>query len=283
MAIEQREHGRDDVAELIGALAAWEAPGGHAPVLHVGDVGWHLRGDDDALMGTIRSWWRDGRLVAAALVEGPTARPRIAPGCLHDVEVCRALAEAIDETPHDEAWSDAQPGSLLRTLLVGRGWTLDPDVWTALHRDLRAYEPSGEVCVTPTGDDVEARVDVQFHGFDNSTFTTQAWHRMAAGPGFDPSLDLVAWDHDGVPVAGATAWSAGPGRCGILEPVATHREHRRAGHGRRVVLAAFDALASAGASGVSVCTPGTNAAALALYTNAGMRPVETIQALTRRR
>lgn len=282
MSIEQREHGRDDVGELLDRLATWEAPGGHVTGLHVGDVGWQLRNDDDALAGTIQSWWRDGMLVAAALLEGPTARPQVAPGCLADVEVCGALAEVIDATPHDEAWSDAQPGSMLRTLLVGRGWTLDSDFWTALHLDLDGHEPIPVDRVRPTGSDVAARVDVQFHGFDRSTFTEQAWHRMAAGPGFDPALDLVAWDHDGVPVAVTTAWSAGPGRCGILEPVATHREHRRGGHGRRVVQAAFNALAAAGASGVSVCTPGTNAAALALYTSAGMRPIETLQALTRR-
>ena len=70
---------------------------------------------------------------------------------------------------------------------------------------------------------------------------------------------------------------------GILEPVATHREHRRAGHGRRVVHAAFDALAAVGASGVAVCTPGTNAGAIGLYVAAGMRPIETLQDLTRTR
>ena len=210
-------------------------------------------------------------------------RPRIAPAYVDDLEVCGTVAEAIDAIPHDEAWSDAQPGSVLRTLLVARGWTLDPDLWTALHLDLRTAEPFAVAGVTPTGEDVAARVDVQFHGFDRSTFTEDAWHRMAAGPGFDPALDLVAWDLDGVPVAGATAWSAGAGRCGILEPVATHREHRRAGHGRRVVHAAFNALAAAGASGVAVCTPGTNDSALGLYTAAGMRPVETLQALTRNR
>lgn len=280
MAIEQREHDRSNVGELLDALASWEAPAGHVNGLHVGDVGWHLRMNDT---GTIHGWWRGDELVATALIEDALGRPRIAPAYVDDLEVCGTVAEAIDAIPHDEAWSDAQPGSVLRTLLVARGWTLDPDLWTALHMDLRAAEPFAVEGVTPTGEDVAARVDVQFHGFDHSTFTEEAWHRMAAGPGFDPALDLIAWDLDGVPVAGATAWSAGAGRCGILEPVATHREHRRAGHGRRVVHAAFNALAAAGASGVAVCTPGTNDSALGLYTAAGMRPVESLQALTRNR
>ena len=282
MAIEQREHGRTDLVELLDAMAEWEAPGGHVYGLHVGDIGWHLRMDDDQLAGTIHSWWRDGELVATALIEDALARPRIAPASVHDPDVCGAVAEVVDAIPHDEAFSEAQAGSMLRTLLVARGWNLS-SLWTALHLDLRDVAPFAPDRVTPTGSDVAARVDVQFHGFDRSTFTPDAWHRMAAGPRFDPTLDLVAWDPDGVPVAGATAWSAGPGRCGILEPVATHREHRRAGHGRRVVHAAFDALAAVGASGVAVCTPGTNAGAIGLYTAAGMRPIETLQDLTRTR
>ena len=47
MAIEQREHDRTEVVELLDAMAGWEAPGGHVYGLHVGDIGWHLRMDDD--------------------------------------------------------------------------------------------------------------------------------------------------------------------------------------------------------------------------------------------
>jgi GNAT superfamily N-acetyltransferase len=281
MVIEQREYDRDGVGELLDAMAQWERPAGHVNSLHVGDIGWHLRMDDEQLGGTIHGWWRGGELVAAALIEGAVSRARIAPVYVDDVDVCGPVAEVLDAIPHEEAWAATQPGSVLRTLLVGRGWTLDPDMWTALHVDLRDHEPFQVDGVEPTGDDVAARVNVQFNGFERSTFTEAAWHRMAAGPGYDPALDLVARDDDGVPVAGATAWSAGANRCGILEPVATHREHRRAGHGRRVVQAAINALAAAGASGAAVETPGTNEGALGLYTAAGMRKVETLQDVVR--
>ena len=80
------------------------------------------------------------------------------------------------------------------------------------------------------------------HGFDRSTFTEEAWHRMAAGPRFDPALDLVAWDPDGIPVAGATAWSAGPGAAASSNRSRPTASTVAAGHGRRVVQAAFDAL-----------------------------------------
>jgi len=116
-----------------------------------------------------------------------------------------------------------------------------------------------------------------------STFTADAWRRMADGHGFQPALDLIARDPVGAPVAVATAWSAGRGRCGILEPVATHADHRGRGHGRRVVQAALHALAATGASGAAVMTPSSNGAAVALYESTGMRQIETAQGLTIKR
>ena len=282
MSVHQVGYDRN-VDELVSAMAAWEPAGGHVAGLHVGDVGWHQRLPAEEYDDTVLGWWRDGRLVAAALIEGPAARPRIAPGSLDDPEVCGALADVLDALPAAEVWSDAQPGSLLRTLLVARGWQLDPDLWVALHVDLTRVQVPTVAGVDETGHDIDDRVTVQRNGFEGSTFTAEAWQRMASGPAFDPALDLVARDEDGTPVAGATAWSAGPGRCGVLEPVATHRDHRGRGHGRRIVRAALARLQRAGASGAGVCTPGTNTAANGLYASAGMRPVETLQALTRRR
>ena len=182
---------------------------------------------------------------------------------------------------HPHCWSDAQPDSLPRAELVARGWRLDPDPWVALHVDLTGTSTPPVVGVDPTGTDVDARVGVQRAGFDRSTFTSDAWHRIAGSPGFRPELDLVARDPVGVPVAVATAWTAGPGRGGILEPVATSAEHRGKGHDRRVVPAALAALAAAGASGGSVATPGSNGPAVAFYESAGMRQVERRQGLVR--
>lgn len=286
MPLEQRHHDRNDVAELLEAMSTWEPPGGHVAGLHVGDVGWHLRMSDEEIARTLTGWWRGGRLVAAAIVEPGLVRPRLAPDCHHDAEVCAAVADVVDGVPDAEtgqAASEAQSGSLLRTMLVSRGWSPDPAVWTALYVDLGSWTDPMPDRVEATGDHVEDRVTVQRNGFDRSTFTAEAWRRMAAGPGFDPALDLVARNEEGVAVAAGTAWSAGPDRCGILEPVSTHREHRRQGHGRRLIRGCLAALAAAGASGASVCTPSSNSGAVDAYVSAGMRPVETLQDLTRPR
>jgi len=105
--------------------------------------------------------------------------------------------------------------------------------------------------------------------------------RGVGGHHDDPALDLLARDADGQPVAAATAWAAGPGRCGILEPMGTHRAARGRGHGRGVVLAALAALARAGASGVTVHTPASNSGAVATYVSCGLRPLQSTEALVR--
>lgn len=276
--------GRDDLSAVTRVLAAWEPPGGSPLGLHVGDVGWHARLPDEQFAGTVRVLEEAGDVVAVGLFEPGLARPRLAPGRETDPAVCVALADEIETDPAEQVWSDAAPGSLLRTELSARGWTLDPQPWTALYRPLCVADGGlGDDLVRPVdgAGDVADRVAVQRASFDGSTFTVDAWHRMAATVAYDPTLDLLARDAEGAPVAAATAWAAGPGRCGILEPVGTHRDHRGRGHGRRVVRAALGALARAGASGVTVHTPAFNTGAVAAYVSCGLRPLQSTEDLVR--
>lgn len=132
----------------------------------------------------------------------------------------------------------------------------------------------------PVGDRPEDRVEVQRAAFTGSTFTLERWRLMATGPGYDGRLDLVTRDAHGAAVAATTAWSADPGRCGLLEPVGARGDRPREGHGRRVVLAACAALARLGATGVAVWTPRSNTAAVALYRSVGLRPLSWSTTLT---
>jgi ribosomal protein S18 acetylase RimI-like enzyme len=277
---------RQQLDQLIETLRAWELPGGYPLGLHVGDVGWHARLPDDKLDGTVRVLKRDGDVVAAGLFEPGLARPRLAPGYETNPDVCSALADEIETDRGEQVWSDAAPGSLLRTALSARGWTLDLEPWVALYRPLSASDADlDDALVRPVRgmQDVTDRVAVQRAAFEGSTFTIEAWHRMSATAAYDRALDLLARDSDGVPVAAATAWAAGPGRSGILEPVGSHAEHRGGGHGRRVVLAALGALARAGASGVTVHTPADNQVAVAAYESCGLRRLHSTEAMLRSR
>jgi GNAT superfamily N-acetyltransferase len=279
---------RAGAGAAIDALMAWQAPGCYPGGLHAGDVGWQLRMDDDVVDRSLIIV-RDGAdVVAVALLDQPSVlRPALRPDRLHDLRLASLLADLAEgvEQGASSSWSEAPGGSALRTELSSRGWTMDPDTWTVLYRPLTASDAGDDDPQShPLADDADIadRVDVQRSAFEGSTFTGQRWHQMAAGPGYDPTLDLLRRSDDGTPVAAATGWSAGPGRCGILEPVAAHPDFAGHGHGRAVSRAVIAALARAGASGVAVHTPLANAGAVRAYEACGMRQVELTTDLERR-
>ena len=273
---------RAGTAALVPELARWDARTGYQAGLHAGDLGWHLRLADELIEGTVHGWWQGPDLVAVGLLEGAVARPRVRPDLVGDVDVAAAVAAEVDRLPGPELWADVAPGSALRYALVARGWALDPDPWVSLYAHGSTWRVADRGEVGLGVEDVPARVAVQRNGFDNSTFDEPSWHRMAAGPGFRPDLDLVV-RASGVPGAGGTGWLSVADGPAVLEPLATHRDHRRQGLGRAAAAAVVDACLAAGASGVSVATPVSNGAAVATYVAAGFRPVETVQGLTVKR
>lgn len=270
-----RHHGRDDHDQLVSALATWDA-GGPVPGLHVGDVCWALRDPDEDW--SLEGWWEGSTLVALALCEGPIARPRVAPDHLADRAVARAVADVVEDLPGEDVWSDARPGTALRDELVDRGWVDDGDPWACLYLGLDSWDPTpvrSEEAHTCVAD----RVGVQFAGFANSSFTEEKWRRMTGTAGYRPALDLVVRDEDGTATATGTAWLSVPGGTAIMEPVATHRDHRGAGHGTRIVHALTSACRDQGASGVNVWTPCSNEAAVATYRSAGFAVVAETSAV----
>jgi GNAT superfamily N-acetyltransferase len=283
--IERRTHDRTSVGALIAALTAWPHPERVASSLHPGDLGWHLRLDDAAIQGdAFVGWWDEGTLVAVGLVEGVMGRFNVRPGHERDPVLGEHVAQACRELPTNaEVYADLRPETATRRILAGEGWTLDPDPWVALHVDLDRWRPTVDLdrcAIVEAADAVAERVAVQRWGFENSTFTEEAWARMAAGPGYRRDLDLVLVG-DEVPTAIATAWCAGEGATAILEPVASHRDHRGRGWGVRVVTALITRLRDLGASGVTVCTPLDYVGAIATYRAAGLHAVEQFQSSVR--
>ena len=82
--------------------------------------------------------------------------------------------------------------------------------------------------------------------FDNSAFTERLWQVMADGPAYANARCLIGYDESGVPVAGVTVWSAGPGRPGLLEPAGVHRDHRGHSYGTQISIPAAGATAGYG-------------------------------------
>ena len=275
--------GRPDgegLTAAVDALRDWQYEG--APMqLHPGDLGWSWRFGAGALAAAVRTWSRDGRILALGFLDGPNLlRMTIAPDVQQDEELAwQVAADAADPergvlTP-GEAYIEAPMQALLQDVLAEQGWQGD-EPWTPLRRELTDPVKEPDLRIEVVGPEhghgaehVPARVAVQRAAFANSTFTEEHWRVMAAGPIYAGAQCLVAYDEHAAAVAAVTVWSAGLGKPGLLEPMGVHREHRARGYGRAITEAAAAALQKLGASSAIVCTPSANVGAVATYQAGG--------------
>lgn len=282
MAIVLGQPGTEGLSAAVGAMREWHYDG--APhQLHPGDLGWYWRFGAEATAAAVRTWTRDGRVLAVGLLDEPEVlRVAIAPDAHRDEELARQLVADVTQPgrgvlPPGKVNVEAPMGALVQELLAADGWGTD-EPWTPLRRDLS--EPVGDpgVRIEVTGPErAHVRAAVQRAAFDRSTFSEDRWHAMAAGPQYADARCLVAYDDQGSAVAAVTVWSAGPGTHGLLEPMGVHREHRGHGYGKAVTIAAAAALRELGSSSATVCTPSANAGAVATYKSAGFRPLPEVR------
>jgi GNAT superfamily N-acetyltransferase len=270
------------LSEAVGALRQWQHD--KAPTqLHPGDIGWFWRFGAAATAAAVRTWSRDGRILAVGLLDGREAlQLTIAPAALRDEDLARQLLADVTD-PKDGVLGggkvnvQAPEGAMLHDLLSQAGWKTDVP-WTPLHRDLARPVPEAGVRVEVVGPDrAHVRAAVQRASFDRSTFTEERWHMMAAGTPYADARCLLAFDEEGDAVAAVTVWSAGPGRPGLLEPMGVHREHRGRGYGKAISLAAAAALRELGSSSAIVCTPSANVGAVSTYLSAGFRRLPEVR------
>ena len=286
MAIAVGTPGRAGLREAVDVLRTWQYDG--APVqLHPGDLGWFWRFGAQATAAAVRTWSRDGQILAVGLLDDATLlRLTMAPDATQDEELAQQLAQDATTPergvlPQGKVSIEAPMGTLVRDLLVDHSWHTD-EPWTPLRRDLTELVQDPGVRIDVIGpEQASKRTAVQRASFDRSTFTDERWHAMAAGVPYADARCLVACDNQGSAVAAVTVWSAGPGRPGLLEPMGVHREHRGHGYGRAICVAAASALQELGSSGAIVCTPSTNVGAVATYEAAGFRRLPEVRDLYR--
>ncbi|SDH32208.1 GNAT family N-acetyltransferase [Agrococcus jejuensis] len=259
-----------DLPALVAELAAWQRDDA-ALQLHPGDLGWQQRLGAEALAGSLRTWHRDGALVALGMLDGPVLRIAIEPHLQVDVATAEAIAADLADGLAEASSIEASTDAVLHDVLAARGWTPD-EAWQPLRRDLAAPVPplaDGlriELVDAATADE---RVAVHRASFDGGSFDTDAWHAMAAGPAYADARCLLVRDAGGTAVAAATVWSAGAGRPGVLEPLGAHRDHRGRGLGTAIAVASAIVLRDLGASSALVCTPSSNVRGIATYRSAG--------------
>ncbi|WP_370129943.1 N-acetyltransferase family protein [Streptacidiphilus sp. EB103A] len=278
--------GVDGLGEAVGALREWQDDG--APMqLHPGDLGWFWRFGAAATAAAVRTWSRDGRILAVGLLDGPELlRLTIAPDAQRDEALARQLAEDVIDPergvlPQGKVHLEAPMTALLQNLLPEDGWKAD-EPWTPLRRDLAEPVEDPGVRIEVIGpQQAHVRAAVQQAAFDNSSFTDERWRAMAAGLPYAEARCLVAYDDRGDAVAAVTVWSAGPGKPGLIEPLGVHRDHLGHGHGKAITIAAAAALRELGSSSAIVCTPTSNAGAVATYRSAGFRQLPETRDLYR--
>lgn len=278
MAIELGTPGASRLDAVVALLRGWQRD--DAPIqLHPGDLGWHWQFGAARTAAAVRTWSRDGRVLAIGFLDGPDVlRMTVAPEVWRDEELAhQVIADVADPgpgvLPPGTASVEAPDGTAVQRLLDAAGWAAG-EPWTPLRRDLSAPVEQTALRIEVITPGHEATFTaVHRAAWRSERFTDELWRAMAAGTPFADARCLLGRDDQGAPVAGVTVWSAGPGRPGLLEPVGVHADHRGRGLGTAICLAAAAELRAMGASSALVCTPTANCTAVTTYRSAGFLPL----------
>jgi ribosomal protein S18 acetylase RimI-like enzyme len=277
-----------DLGRIHDQLLAWQGPQAYGGGMQAGDFGWKFRFGRQTVADSLTEFVDDDGAVGAIMLNDTPATWWFAidPGLLLDEGLAEAIGDYADSLPRnlDISVDGPHAQAAWRRAVARRGFdTSLNDLYVHFWQPLSEADIVDVPGVAPTrtDEDIADRVFVQRNSFERSTFTVERWHAMAEGPGFRPELDLVARTDRGEPAAALPAWFAGEGRCGMIEPLGTHPDFRRQGHGTRVLRAACSALAAMGANGVTVLTYHSSPAAVGVYRAAGFRCMDIISAMER--
>lgn len=276
--------GTPDVGDLStaeDALRRWQYDG--APMqLHPGDLGWFHRFGAASTAAAVRTWSRDGAILAVGLLDGPgLLRITIAPEARRDEELGRRLvADIVDPErgvlPASKADVEAPQDALVWELLGEHGWGIG-ESWTPLRRDLTEPVEDPGVRIAVVGPERAGEwAAVLRASFPGSTFGEERWRAMAAGSPFADARCLAAYDDQDTAVSVVTVWSAGAGRPGLIEPMGVHQDHRGRGYAKAITVAAAAALRELGSSSALVCTPSANPGAVPAYRSGGFEALPEI-------
>ena len=264
-----------ELDDVVVALNRWQRES--APIqLHPGDLGWHWRLGADLLAGSVRTWSRDGDILATGFLDGPNVfRLTVAPEMWRNDHLAREVVADLSDPEHGvlpagKASVEVPDGTRIQELLSGGAWSLG-ESWTPLRFELArsVVQPGLRVEVVDSAEQVSECTAVHRSAWGSAGFTDALWHTMAAGSPFVDARCLLARDDRDVAVATVTVWSAGPGRPGLVEPLGVHVDHRRRGYGAAICVAGAAVLQEMGSSSALVCTPTSLHSAVTTYESAG--------------
>jgi ribosomal protein S18 acetylase RimI-like enzyme len=278
------------------ASRRWRASG----YWHPGGLSWGLATGSPA---ALRAWYADDRPVGWAMLDDSGhVSAQCDPEADPDGELAAAVIEWATSTPPGLLAATVDAGEAGLRSALARGGLAEPagaPYFLDLRRSLDDLPPvvlPAGFSVRPTrADEAAARAAAHRDAWSllpvgegvplTSTFDEAAYRRVAASPGYRLDLDLVVVAPDGGLVATCTGWLDPGSRSAELEPVGTSPRHRRFGLASAVCLAAMHALASQGATAVTVHPRGDDGypAARAVYQRIGFAAVGRTMAYWRDR
>jgi mycothiol synthase len=234
--------------------------------------------------------WEDEKGIAAWLLVGPRHKSydaQVRPDLRGNGFEREVLEYADDRTVKlmrqyniggERMYADAYQCDILRSrLLIELGWELDGRAQYILNRT-RLTEinkpalPDGYHIRAARGiEDAAALAEVHVASF-GSEWTPELYRKVMESPGYSPERELVIEAPDGTFAAFTVTWYDQLNRIGYFEPVGTHKDHRRRGLGRAILLYGMQQMAAAGMEFATVATFSSNEAARELYKACGFRP-----------
>ena len=283
--------GETDLKLLQDFNAAAIAGTDHCGYLHPGDIAHHIYiGNKQYDPVELMTLWEDELGLAAWLLANPShksfdaqVRPDLRGNDL-EREVLEYAYERTTElmqqhnVASDCILADAFRGDTARReLLTALDWQPDNELPYVLNRteiDSIAVPalPDGYSFRSAKGiEDAAALADAHNSAF-GPVWTPELYRKAMESPGYEPGRELVIQAPDGSFAAFSIIWFDHLNRTGLFEPVGTHKDHRRRGLGRAILLYGMQKMATAGMKHATVANSGDNEAARGLYQACGFKP-----------
>ena len=234
--------------------------------LHPGDIPHHLfNGNKHFDPPEVMTIWEDDIGVAAWLLTGPRhksydaqVRPNLRGNGFEREVLAYADARTVEmmrqhSIAGDHIYDDAfQCDTVRARLLTELGWELDERSTYVLNRikledvDEPSLPEGYRIRAVRGTEEAAAVAAVHLASFPRAGWTPELYRKVMESPGYTPEREYVVVASDGSFAAFTLTWHDHLNRTSLFEPIGTHKDYRRRGLGRAVVLYGMLQMAAAG-------------------------------------
>lgn len=259
--------------------------------LHPGDIPHRLfNGNKLFDPSEVMTIWEDQIGVAAWLLVGPRhksydaqVRPDLRGNGFEREVLQFADYRTVELMRHhniegDCFYSDAYQDDTVRSrLLTELGWELVGRSQYILNRVKLAVInepviPDGYRVRTARGTSEAAKLAEVHAASFGSQWTPELYSKVMESPGYAPEREFIIEAPDGTFAAFTVTWHDHLNHIGYFEPVGTHKDHRRLGLGRAIILYGMQQMAAEGMEFATVANYSDNIPARELYKACGFKP-----------